>query len=404
MEITKRADETPLQYHKRLVYGKLVDKTLSDMDYTELSELVYGQAYSSDVARRMMYGSRRTLEMMDKERASEVGDKDVLSELDSKMIELRKERQKFYDQRREYNKLLTLSGRQEHLYEALLDSARDLVNTVGKLYEGYVPDIDISNNEAVLVLTDWHYGMTTDNVFNKYNTKICRERVKKVIDSAKNRLLLHKCRRLHIAILGDLYHGAIHTSARVASEELVCDQIMQVSEILAQSVGELSKYAEDVVVYMTYGNHGRTVQNKKDNIHRDNMERIIPWWLTERLSNMGANNVVVAPDTETEFLFINAAGHEICASHGDIDGVKSSPKLLSTLFQKKYGKDIEYILLADKHHRETFEELGVTAQICGALCGSDDYANDKRLYSTPSQLLLIVNPQIGVDAEYRLGV
>lgn len=404
MEITKRADETPLQYHKRLVYGKLVDKTLSDMDYTELSELVYGQAYSSDVARRMMYGSRRTLEMMDKERASEVGDKNVLSELDSKMIELRKERQKFYDQRREYNKLLTLSGRQEHLYEALLDSARDLVNTVGKLYEGYVPDIDISNNEAVLVLTDWHYGMTTDNVFNKYNTKICRERVKKVIDSAKNRLLLHKCRRLHIAILGDLYHGAIHTSARVASEELVCDQIMQVSEILAQSVGELSKYAEDVVVYMTYGNHGRTVQNKKDNIHRDNMERIIPWWLTERLSNMGANNVVVAPDTETEFLFINAAGHEICASHGDIDGVKSSPKLLSTLFQKKYGKDIEYILLADKHHRETFEELGVTAQICGALCGSDDYANDKRLYSTPSQLLLIVNPQIGVDAEYRLGV
>ena len=165
MEITKRADETPLQYHKRLVYGKLVDKTLSDMDYTELSELVYGQAYSSDVARRMMYGSRRTLEMMDKERASEVGDKNVLSELDSKMIELRKERQKFYDQRREYNKLLTLSGRQEHLYEALLDSARDLVNTVGKLYEGYVPDIDISNNEAVLVLTDWHYGMTTDNVF-----------------------------------------------------------------------------------------------------------------------------------------------------------------------------------------------------------------------------------------------
>lgn len=402
LEITKRDNETPLQYHKRLVYGKLVDKTLADIDYTELSKLVYGQEYSSDVARRMMYGSRRTLELMDKEQVSNSATNELISEMDSKIVELRKERQKFFDQRREYNKLLTLSGRHEHLYEALLDSASDLVNTVGKLYDGYAPNIDTSNNEAVLVLTDWHYGMTTDNVFNKYNTKICRERVKKVIDSAKNKLLLHKCKRLHIAILGDLYHGAIHTSARVASEELVCDQIMQVSEILAQSIGELSKYVDDVVVYMTYGNHGRTIQSKKDNIHRDNMERIIPWWLTERLANLGADNVVVAPDTETEFLFITAAGHELCASHGDIDGARTSPRFLPTLFQKKYGKDVEYILLGDKHHRECFEELGVTAQICGALCGSDDYANEKRLYSTPSQLLLIVNPEDGVDAEYQI--
>lgn len=402
MEITKRENESPLQYHKRLVYGKLVDKTLADMDYTELSKLVYGQEYSSDVARRMMYGSKRTLELMDKEKIPSSTTDDLISEMDSKIVELRKERQRFFDQRREYNKLLTLSGRQEHLYEALINSAGDLVNTVGKMYDGDIPDKGTSDNEAVLILTDWHYGMKTDNVFNKYNTQICRERVKKVIDSAKNRLLLHKCKRLHIAILGDLYHGAIHTSARVASEELVCDQIMQVSEILAQSVGELSKYVDDVFVYMTYGNHGRTVQSKKDNIHRDNMERIIPWWLTERLAHMGVDNVIVTPDTETEFIFITAAGHELCASHGDIDIARTAPRLLSTLFQKKCGKNVEYILLADKHHRESFEELGVTAQICGALCGTDDYANEKRLYSTPSQLLLIVNPEDGVDAEYQI--
>lgn len=402
MEIAKRDNESPLQYHKRLIYGKLVDKTLSDMDYTELSKLVYGQDYSSDVARRMMYGSRRTLELMDKERASNTVNSSIMSEVDSKMAELRKERQRFFDQRREYNKLLTLSGRQEHLYESLIASASDLVNTVGTLYDGETPTIEVSDNEAVLVFADWHYGMTTDNVFNKFNTNICRERIKKVVYSAKQRLLLHKCKRLHIVVLGDLVHGAIHTSARVASEELVCEQMMQVSEVLAQSIGELSRCVENVVVYVTYGNHGRTIQNKNDSIHRDNMERIIPWWLTERLSNMGTNNVVVAPDTECEFLFITAAGHELCAAHGDLDMARASPRLLPVLFQKKYGKDIEYILLADKHHRESFEELGVTAQICGALCGSDDYANGKRLYSTPSQLMLIINPEDGVDAEYQL--
>lgn len=404
MHIERQATESNLDYHRRLVYGKLVDKTLADMDYTELAELLYGQPYSSDVARRMMYGSRRTLELIDREKAAGIEDSSLMSDLEQKMIELRKERQKFYDQRREFNKLVSVAGRQEHLYDTLSESASKLNETVGKIYDGSIPELNISDNEAVLVFADWHYGMVTDNVFNQYNTDICRDRVTQVVNSAKQRLLIHNCKTLHLVILGDLFHGAIHTSARVASEELVCDQIMRVSEILAQSVCELSKYVDDVIVYMTYGNHGRTVQNKKDNIHRDNMERLIPWWLKERIINMGADNVSIHNDTESEFLFINAAGHEICASHGDLDRVQSSPRLLPTLFQKKFGKDIEYILLADKHHRESFEELGVTAQICGALCGSDDYANEKRLYSTPFQLMLIINPEDGVDAEYKIKV
>jgi hypothetical protein len=92
----------------------------------------------------------------------------------------------------------------------------------------------------------------------------------------------------------------------------------------------------------------------------------------------------------------------VCASHGDLDGVKTSPRLLSTLFQKRYGRNIEYVLLADKHHRESFEELGVEALLCGALCGVDEYANGKRLYSTPQQTLLIFNERDGLDAEYRI--
>ena len=402
--LERKPTETPIEYHKRLIYGKLVDKTLADVDYSELSEFVYGQPYSSDVARRMMYGSRKTLDLIGQERINDITDDSVISELDNKMIELRKERQKFYDQRREFNKIVNTMGRAEYLYETLAKSADNLSETVGKLYDSVEPKLEISDNEAVLVFADWHYGMVTDNVFNKYNTEICKERIKQVVDAAKQRLLLHKCKTLHLLVLGDLMHGGIHVSARVASEELVCDQIMQVSEILAQSVGELSKCVENVIVYMTYGNHARTIQNKNDSIHRDNMERLIPWWLTERVSNMGADNVTVAEDTGNEFLFVNAAGHEICASHGDIDDAKSSPRLLPTLFQKKLGKDVEYILLADKHHRESFEELGVTAQICGALCGSDDYANDRRLYSTPFQLMLIVSPEDGVDAEYKLKV
>lgn len=401
MDLRRIESESQFDYHKRIIYGKLVDKTLADCDYSELAELLYGQPYSSDVARRMMYGSRKTLELIDSEQIRSVSDSSLLNEIEMKRVEMQQERQRFFDQRRELNKLLAQEGRKEHMYESLTHAANNLAASIGVVFsDKYYNAETSSDDEAVLVFSDWHYGMKTSNVFNSYNVEICKQRVINTVNAAIARIQLHGCRKLHIVILGDLVHGAIHSSARVASEELTCEQLMQASEILAQAIMKLSQYVEETFVYMTYGNHARTVQNKHDSVHRDNMERIVPWWLAQRLQMY--DNITIMPESENEFLFINACGHDICATHGDLDTVKCSPRLLATIFQKKYGKDIEYVLLGDKHHRESFNELGITATICGSLCGTDDYANDKRLYSHPEQLLLIVNPEYGVDAEYRL--
>lgn len=400
IDLRQRDGESLFEFHKRVVYGKLVDKTLADYDFSELSKILYGQEYSSDFARRLMYGSLKTLELLENE-CVKIGTADQLREIETKRIELQQERQRLSDQRREFNKVVAAEGRKDHIYEALAASAETLLDSIGPLFDGCYVDVnETGDSEGVLVLSDWHYGMKTNNVFNKYDTEICKQRVANTIDAAIQKLQLHKCRRLHVVVLGDLAHGSLHVSARVAAEELACDQLMQVSEILAQAITKLSQYVEEVLVYVTYGNHGRTIQNKKDSIHRDNMERIIPWWLAQRMR--GHDNVVIMPESENEFLFIDACGHDICASHGDLDSVHCSPRLLTTIFQKKYGRDVEYILLGDKHHRESFNELGVTATICGSLCGTDDYANDKRLYSRPEQLLLIVDPERGVDAEYRI--
>lgn len=406
MDLSRRQNESPLDYHKRIIYGKLKDKSLGDLDYSELSDYAYGQHYSSDVARRMFYGSRRTLDLVANHQKDSHANTSTINELDAKIDEFKREKQKFFDQRREYNKLQAEAGRREHLYDRLADAANNLSETVGDVVHKLV-ELDTGENEAVLVFSDWHYGMTAHNAFNTYNTKVCKERVESIVTRAASRIAQNGCSKLHVVVLGDLLNGAIHSSSRVASEELTADQLMQVSEILAQAIIFLSQYVEETNVYITYGNHARTVQSKHDSIHRDNMERLIPWWLgsrvlaEERVSGESLN-INVAPESETEFLLLNVCGHDICAAHGDLDGVKTSPRMLSTLFHKKYGKDIEYILLGDKHHREDFEELGVTAMLCGSLCGSDDYANDKRLFSTPSQMLLIFNPDDGLDAEYRI--
>ena len=399
MNLEQLHGESDLDYQRRLIYGKLVDKTLADIDFSELANLVYGQDYSSDVARRMMYGSRKTLELVDKEmeRMSAAGQ---ASESDVKIRELKAERQKMFDQRRELNKIERYIARHEYIDSKLIEAAESLNETIGPLFgEAMYADNEVENSEAVLVFSDWHYGMVVENVFNKYDTDICKDRVQAVVNNAINRIKVHKCNALHLILLGDAFHGAIHTSVRVASEELVVDQIMQVSEIIAQAINALSMFVPNVYVYTTYGNHGRIVSNKKDSIHKDNLERIVGWWLKQRLKDN--ERVTMMPDSGTEFVFVNACGHDICAVHGDLDSVRTSPRLLTTLFFKEYQKNIECIILGDKHHRESFEELGVVSMICGALCGSDDYANEKRLFSKPNQLLLIFDEN-GLDAEYRI--
>ena len=149
MEISRQDNESRLDHHKRIVYGKLVDKTLSDVDYAELSEVVYGQQFSSDVARRMFYGSKRTLDLIEEEKAHQIGQiaaRSVIEELEEKRVEIQKERQRLSDQRREYNKGITSDARFEHLCDIVKGSIEDMKNMDALIDIHPNPDADFSDN------------------------------------------------------------------------------------------------------------------------------------------------------------------------------------------------------------------------------------------------------------------
>lgn len=403
--LDKRTDETEYQHHKRIVFGKLVDGSLSDYNYTTLSKYLYGKEYSEDVARRMFYGSCRTLKMVDEATLKDISEEDVLNEIELKMHELRKEKQKYSDQRRELTKLLSSEGRFEHICEKLTESADKLNKSYPLISGEYVAPINASDKEAIVVFSDWHYGLVTENISNTYNTTVCKNRVNYVVDRAIERIQLHGCQKLHVVVTGDLIHGAIHTSARVASEELTCDQLMHASELLAQAIEKLSRYTQFTDVHVTYGNHARVIPNKNDSIHRDNFERLIPWWLSQRLK--ANNNISVYEDTGDEFVTVTACGYGIVATHGDLDNMTTMTNILSPMFKeyfdKCHGVQLRGIIMGDKHCFESKSGFGVRPFICGSLCGSDDYANSKRLYSDPSQLLIIMNPDVGIDAVYTIN-
>lgn len=312
---------------------------------------------------------------------------------------LYKARQMLADQRREYNKLLRRDARAERLGECMLQAVTEMNRSYPLLALGTDGRIGFAEAEGVLFVADVHYGMTADNIWNKYNTQICRERLAQLTQRAVQICRFQGLRKLHVVLLGDMVAGAIHVGTRVASEETTIDQLMHVSELLAQMINELSVSVSEVVVHSTYGNHARVIANKKESIHADNMERIIPWWLRERLASNARVRVEESP--YYEFIKINLFGRNLVAVHGDLDSVKDLGTLVNGLFTRVYGEQIDYAVMADKHHKESFDRLGAESYIVGSVCGTDEHANNHRLYSKPSQMLMVFNPS-GLECNYPI--
>lgn len=327
-----------------------------------------------------------------------VGDNAYSNELKAQTDELYKAKRQLYDQRREYNKILVKDARADHLAEKLIEAAR--LVPLQDYSDMFSFNNEKSDKEAILLCSDWHYGQVSNNIWNEYNVDICIERISRLFEKAHNALKEHDIKTLHLVLLGDLINGSIHTTSRVAAEENTCEQIMHVSELLAHFINALSVCVDKVNIYSTYGNHARTIQNKEDSIHSDNLERIIPFWLKQRLQNNDKVNVI---DSDYyEFIYFDVCGHNVVCTHGDLDKFKDIGVTINSLFTKKYGKTIDYTFSGDKHHLESFEQFGVESVLVGSLCGTDEYANNKRLYSNPMQTLCVFTPEDGKLCTYNI--
>lgn len=405
-EILKRVDdETEDQCIWRIGQAK-ANGLLGEITWPEIAEFLNKEFredetsyYDSSAYRKKYKNFSDAYEgIFSKEQFADEYAQECLKQLQEARDEAYKAKRQWQDQRREYNKILTADARSEHLIGALTKAAENLNET--KMLGGYGYPQNVSDNDAVVICCDWHYGMTTDNIWNTYNTQICKDRVAILRDKVNMYVKLHHVDTLHVLLLGDFIHGALRASVRVASEENTCEQLMNVSEMIAEFISDVSKNVNCVKVYSTYGNHARTIPNKEDSIHSDNLERIIPFWLRQRLNR---NNKVEIIDSDFyEFIHLNVCGHDIVATHGDLERFKKFGVDMHTLFSKKYGINVEYTYSGDKHHFESNDSYGIDNVLVASLCGTDNYANDKRLYSKPGQTFCVFNKEDGKVCSYNI--
>ena len=373
----------------RDVYDKVYKN--SDMDWAEIVER-HSLDIAPDTLRKAGVGIKW---------AADAGVLTFDKPEDSEYDKHYKDRILFYDQRREYNKLLRDDARWDYILGEMVKAA-EKVSEIRPL-ERYDAGLSFErfDKEAVLLLSDWHWGMMTNNVYNSYNPEIARTRIEKLRDEVIRRMRENGCYMLTVILLGDLINGQIHTTSRILAAENVVDQVMNVAEIAAELINDLSSHVNRTRVFATYGNHGRAFPDKKQSIHGDNLELIIPWWLFERFADR--EDVSIEFNNVHELVGVWVRENTlICGVHGDLES-KGTALELALLCERNFDKMPDYIVSGHLHTPTGSENLGIVSIQNGSLCGTDEFAKNHRLFARPSQSMLIFTKD-GLDSIHPILV
>ena len=316
--------------------------------------------------------------------------------VNSKLHELAMKKVEFSDLVTQNNAYIRRLSREQ----TIKDIAHDFAQTMSekKILETPVLKIssDYSNAEGVLLLSDWHYGMVCDNPWNKFDPDICKERVNKLLLKTIQIIKKENVTHLHVLDLADLIAGRIHTQIRIESRFDVITQTMQVAEILAEFLNELS-YCCEVSFYSCLDNHSRLEPNKKESMDLESLARLIPWYLVERLKYNDC--VEICENTYgADIITCVVAGHNVIGVHGDNDSPTHALERLSLMTHQHYAM----LCTAHLHHFSADEQHQSMVVSNSSLMGVDRYAEKLRLTSDSSQTFIVATPENVCECIYRI--
>ena len=378
-----------------IVIGKLVDRTIDD-DYEELSERLFGEGncFSASEVRKRRYGMKAIIEAIERDGEESIRDADTLSALDVKKIELQMERQKFYDQRNAFNRLIRERSRQEELNEILVEAVKS-GNLPQLHYERF--DIAPSDNDLLVSLNDIHYGANVSNFWNTYNSDVCREMMCRYLDRIISIGETHRSENCVVWANGDEISGNIHQSIAVTNKENVIEQIKGVSELIAEFLAELSRHFSNVTFVSVAGNHSRIEPNKDRALISERLDDLVEWYLGARLQNFENITIGGGEKIDHTIYLVDVRGQTYCGVHGDFDGSASKVQAL----QAMAGKPIYAVLSGHLHHNKIDEVQGVKTIMAGSFLGMDDYCVQKRIVGRAEQMVCVCDEN-GVRCSYGI--
>jgi len=398
MVLHKLEHENDEQFIWRICQAK--DSGTIDLGWTEVADLLNKELkndvseYLNEAAYRKPY--QQAKRFYESGVFNDLSEDEYLKELQDTKHEIRKEKQKLFDERTSLNKILREQGRIESMYD-VVKRALDDYEPVQFRFE-YVPHSwNESDNDLIIHLTDVHCGMNITSAMNTFNFDVLQERLKKYLKEILDIQKTYNSEKAYVILGGDMIHGLIHTNARIEAKENVVEQIMLVSDLVSNFVFELSKVFSFVEVYTTAGNHSRITMNKEESSRGENFDLLIPYVCRKELANVG-NVAFIDNELDCDIAFFVVRGHMVYATHGDKDTPKNVVYHM-TQFSRKAGLPLPDICYLGHRHTNgltTVDDVKVIES--GCVDGMDSFAINGRYVGTPEQTVTVVTEASRIKA------
>ncbi len=364
-----------------------------DKDWIEIVQEL-GLDCSSDHLRKTAYGMKECYDYFSN-KTKEMIAQEEYERLLEKELEIKKEKVKLNDLKTQLNKQIRELARKENLGEILEEKLKELDMQPRIINDEYKQRVT-SNRDMVCLISDIHYGIKTTNALSPYDSDICKQKMNYLIDKTIRFSLENDVDKLYVMILGDEISGLIHNTTRLEQREDVISQVIDVSELLYESIIKLAENLPFVVVGMAQGNHSRVMADKKDSLEQENFTRLVKEFLKLRLVNV-SNVLLLENEFDESIIEINIRGYNIIGLHGQNDSLNNVSRL-TEMFDKK----IDYVCFGHYHNAREFENNKTEVIVNGCFSG-DDYSKRLRLYNKPIQKLLLFD-DTGKIATYNINL
>lgn len=218
-----------------------------------------------------------------------------------------------------------------------------------------------SNQKHLCLIADCHSGMKSDNLMNKYNFEIMRNRFKELA----SRLIqeLEPC-ELIIADLGDKLSGILHGSLIQSSENCI-DSIFELVDCYTGLFLTLIKNGFFINFASVSGNHDAIFPNKTDRTDESSFSRIVDWALKIQFQSFVQIKFLESIDN---MALIPLFDYHVLCLHGD------KSKNLARYERLFRDKNVKEIISAHCHSYSANENENIPVYRVNSFCGSDAYS------------------------------
>ena len=322
------------------------------------------------------------------------------------------ERQKIRDLRTEIRAELRAESRSQSLQEVVAEAIKNLkpINV-----ERIIPwsPVDEESRSLVVALGDFHYGSEftvcglDGDCLNLYNPATFEQRMGNLLVQLEEIIEKEKINTVEVMLVGDLIDGMLRDSQLMRLKYGIVDSTIHLSEYLAVWLARLSDYVSVVKVHACTGNHSeiRPLGSKARQFEEENMERIIMWYLQERLKKI--SNIIINPNTGRRVL-AKVQGYNFLLLHGDGASYKNISDIARDTVNL-YGTPIDFFVCGHLHNEVTMQS-GMTKDgrsyiiRVPSLCGVDCYAQSKELGGQPGAVAMVIEKGYGRKCVYPISL